>query len=311
MRTGTELLSGVTVPLVTPMDADGRPSASAAVALVDAMHAAGVRRLMLLGSNGEGPLIPTGSVAPFVEGVIAQWRSLCQVSGSPGVVTVNVTAPGTADALDRAAIAASAGADALVMSPPIYFHHRDDEIVDHYAALAGAGLPVIAYNAPRYSNPITAAVLDGLLGLDHVVGIKDSSGDLEWLGHLVDRAKGRVGFAVSQGAETMLAAALDLGADGITPGVANLAPGLSLHLCAAHEAGARAERLRVQDQLTALTKLHAIRPGAPAVKEILAQRSLCPPYVAPPLRRCTPAESAELRELMSSHEDQLVHRTNG
>lgn len=308
MRTGTELLSGVTVPLVTPMDPAGRPSAAETRVLLDAMHGSGVRRLMLLGSNGEGPLIPTGSIAPFVEGVIAHWRSLCGVSG---VVTVNVTAPGTADALDRAAIAASAGADALVMSPPIYFHHRDDEIVDHYAALARVGPPVIAYNAPRYSNPITFAVLDGLLKLEHVVGVKDSSGDLDWLAHLVDRAKGRTGFAVSQGAETMLAAALDLGVDGVTPGVANLAPRLSLRLCAEHEAGNRAETRRIQDQITALTKLHLIRPGTPAVKEVLAQQSLCPPYVAPPLRQCTAAESAVLKELMSSHQDQLIHRTNG
>jgi 4-hydroxy-tetrahydrodipicolinate synthase len=307
-RTGTELLSGVTVPLVTPMEPGGTPSAAAAGALLDALHGAGIHRLMLLGSNGEGPLIPARWLAPFVEGVIARWRSLC---GSSGVVTVNVTAPGTAEALDRAAVAAAAGADALVMSPPIYFHHREDEIVDHFAALAGTGLPVIAYNAPRYSNPITPAVLDGLLALGEVVGVKDSSGDLEWLAHLVERARDRAGFAVSQGAETQLAAALDLGADGITPGVANLAPGLSLRLVAAHAAGDRAEVTRLQDRITGLTKLHTIRPGTPAVKEILAQRSLCPPHVAPPLRQCTTAQGAELREFVAPHEDQLLHPTNG
>ena len=308
MRTGTELLAGVTVPLVTPMDAAGHPSAEDTRDLLDAMHTAGVRRLMLLGSNGEGPLIPTGLLAPFVEGVIAHWRSLC---GESGVVTVNVTAPGTLDALHRAAIAASAGADALVMSPPFYFRHRVDEIVGHYAALAGTGLPVIAYNAPRYSNAVSAAVLDGLLQLDHVVGIKDSSDDVDWLRSFIDRSDGRAGFAVSQGAETKLVAGLDEGAAGITPGIANLAPGLSLRLVAAYEAGDRDEAQRLQDRITELTKLHAIRPGTPAVKELLAQRSLCPPYVAPPLRRCTQAESADLRGFMSPHEDQLLRPMKG
>jgi 4-hydroxy-tetrahydrodipicolinate synthase len=308
MRTGKELLSGVTVPLVTPMKPDGMPSAAGAVPLLDALHGAGVRGLMLLGSNGEGPLIPTAWLAPFVDGVIEYWRALC---GDSGFVTVNVTAPGTADALGRAAVAASAGADALVVSPPIYFHHRADEIVDHYAVLASIGLPVIAYNAPRYSNPITATVLDGLLELRDVVGVKDSSGDLEWLGRLVDRTRDRPGFAVSQGAETRLAAALDLGADGITPGVANIAPGLCLRLVAAHEAGDRDAVARLQNGITALTKLHTIRPGVPAVKEVLAQRALCPPYVALPLRQCTTAERAELREFVSRHEDQLIHPTNG
>ena len=308
LRSGSRLLSGVTVPLVTPMDPDGTPSAPAAIALLDALHGAGVRALMLLGSNGEGPLIPTGWLAPFVEGVTAYWRSLC---GADAVVTVNVTAAGTGDALARAAIAVGAGADALVMSPPIYFHHRDEEIVDHYAVLAGTGLPVIAYNAPRYSNPITEAVLDGLLALPDVVGVKDSSGDLEWLGHLVERARDRAGFAVSQGAETQLAAGLDLGADGITPGVGNLAPRSALGLVAAHAAGDQEEVTRLQDRITDLTKLHIIRPGTPAVKEVLAQRGLCPPYVALPLRQCTAAQAAELKEFVARHEDQLIHSTNG
>lgn len=307
MRTGTELLSGVTVPLVTPMDPGGQPSAAASLALLEAMHAAGVRRLMLLGSNGEGPLIPTAAFAPFVADVVAHWRSLSE----SGVVTVNVTAPGTLDAVGRATIAADAGADALVMSPPIYFHHRDVEIVDHYAVLAGSGLPVIAYNAPRYSNPITDAVLDGLLELEHVVGIKDSSGDLAFLTQLVARGRRRPGFAVSQGAETKLAAALDAGADGITPGIANIAPGLSLQLAGAHAAGQRDQAQRLQARITELTKIHTIRPGTPTVKEILAQRSLCPPHVAPPLRRCDEAERHALHEFITPHEDQLLRPVKG
>jgi hypothetical protein len=56
---------------------------------------------------------------------------------------------------------------------------RGDEIVAHYTALADVGLPVVAYNAPRYSNPITPGIADALADLDHVVGIKDSSGDLQ------------------------------------------------------------------------------------------------------------------------------------
>ncbi|MGI5289156.1 dihydrodipicolinate synthase family protein [Nonomuraea polychroma] len=51
--------------------------------------------------------------------------------------------------------AGAAGADALVVSPPTYVRHREDEVVAHYAAMARYGLPVIAYNAPRYATPLT------------------------------------------------------------------------------------------------------------------------------------------------------------
>lgn len=302
---GISLLGGVTVPLVTPMDETGRPVA--ADDLLAALAGAGVEKLMLLGSNGEGPLLPTATVGAFVDGVMKEWRALT----GGGVVTVNVTAAGTLEALERAEIAAAAGADALVMSPPIYFHHRDDEIVAHYAALADVGLPVIAYNAPRYSNPLTRELIDALLDLDHLVGIKDSSGDIGFLGELVERARTRPGFAVSQGAETQLAAALELGADGIVPGVANIGPGLSLQLVAAHEAGDRDETHRLQALITELTKLHAMRRGTPGVKEILAQLGLCPPYVAPPLLRSEPGERVAFQEFIAAHRNQLLHPPKG
>lgn len=141
---GRALLAGVMVPLVTPMDRPGRPSAPAADALLGALAAAGARGLMLFGSNGEGPLLPTAQLGYFAAEVAARWRELT----GDGTVLVNVTAPGTAEALARAETVLPAEPDALVLSPPIYYHHRHDEIVAHYAATAGLGVPVVAYNAP-------------------------------------------------------------------------------------------------------------------------------------------------------------------
>ncbi|ACQ81687.1 dihydrodipicolinate synthetase [Beutenbergia cavernae DSM 12333] len=301
MTDGTRLLGGVTVPLVTPMDPGGRPSAEASGDLLVALADVGVQKLMLLGSNGEGPLLPTSTIAPFVDGAVDRWRS----SVADGVVTVNVTAAGTLEALERAEIAASAGADALVMSPPIYFHHRADEIVAHYAALGAVGLPVIAYNAPRYSNPLTREILEALLDLEHVVGLKDSSGDLELFADAVAIGHRRPGFAVSQGAETQLAAGLAAGADGVVPGVANIAPRVSLELVAAHAAGDAAAVDRLQDVTTALTALHAIRRGTPGVKAVLSVLGLCPPHVAPPLLASVPAESEAFQQFVVTHSDQL------
>ncbi|RII17874.1 putative 2-keto-3-deoxy-galactonate aldolase YagE [Streptomyces sp. YIM 130001] len=307
MNDATSLLGGVTTPLITPMDETGRPAADRTAPLLGALADAGIDKLMLLGSNGEGPLLPTSVIGPFLERAVRQWRSLAP----GGVATVNVTAGGTLEALERAELAAAAGADALVMSPPIYFQHRDDEIVAHYAALASIGLPVIAYNAPRYSNPLTHDVIDALLDLDHLAGIKDSSGDIDLFGHLVERARTRPGFEVSQGAETHLAAALELGAHGIVPGIANISPALSLQLTAAHRAGDRDEMHRLQALVTELTKLHAIRRGTPGVKEILAQLRLCPPYVAPPLLRCEPDERHAFQEFITAHKEQLIRPTKG
>jgi 4-hydroxy-tetrahydrodipicolinate synthase len=293
----TGLLDGLVLPLVTPMLTPGQPSAAAATPFLKALAAAGVRRLMLLGSNGEGPLIPAGRTGPFIAGIVDQWRRLAP----GGLVLANVSAAGTAEAGVRAEHAIAAGADALVLSPPTYFRHRDDEIVAHYAALARYGPPVIAYNAPRYAAPLTRPCVDALAGLPHVAGVKDSSGDPTFVEYLI-----AAGFATSQGDERHLTDALRAGARGITPGVANLAPRLFLDLLAAHEAGDTAEADRLQALTTRLIELHRVRPGVPSVKALLAHRGLCPPHSAPPLAQCTPAETAALVAAVEPVRDYLL-----
>jgi 4-hydroxy-tetrahydrodipicolinate synthase len=167
-------------------------------------------------------------------------------------------------------------------------------VVAHYAALAGCGLPVVAYNAPRYATPLTPSSVDGVVALPHVVGVKDSSGDAAMLAHMVAAAGGRTDFTVSQGDERGLAAGLRAGAGGIVPGTANLAPRLAIEMVAAHEAGSDDEVDRLQELNTRLTLLHGVRPGVPAVKALLARWGLCPPHAAPPLAPCTPEEIREL-----------------
>ena len=289
-----ELLSGVVVPLVTPMSAPGVPSAEASEKLLAAMAAVGVRRLMLLGSNGEGPLIPAESSGEFVTGVVKRWRELAPA----GTILVNVTAPGTAEAERRTDDAAAAGADAIVSSPPTFFKHRADEVVAHFDALGRHGLPVVAYNSPR-STLLTKEVADALVAMPHLAGVKDSSGDPDMFRYLLSIA--RPGFEVSQGDENQLADAIRAGAHGITPGIANLAPGLALEMVAP---GADLDRL--QELSTALTKIHTVRPGVPTVKALLNARGLCPTYCASPLAHCTADELRQLADVVAPLEAHLI-----
>lgn len=301
---GRALLSGVMAPLVTPMERPGVPSAAAASALLESLAAAGVRSLMLFGSNGEGPLLPTSALGVFCAEVAARWRSLT----GDGPVLVNVTAAGTAEALERASAVADAAPDAVVVSPPIYYRHRDDEVVAHFAAFAELGVPVVAYNVPRYSVPMTPGVLDEVLAMPHVVGVKDSSGDLVLFGLLVAAARRRRDVGVSQGSETQLVAGLEAGADGIVPGVANLAPRLSVALYDAYRDGGVAAADAAQETVDHLVTMHTVRPGVPSVKAVLDARGLCPPHVAAPLVPCSAAERAALLDLLRPLESHLIAR---
>lgn len=307
---GRELLAGVTVPIITTVGPDHRPDPVALRPLLHAIAAAGISRIMLLGSNGEGPLIPTDLIGPFTRDVVDSWRSI----DAAHRVVVNVSAPGTAEVLQRAHAVEAAGPDAIVTSPPTYFHHRDDEVVAHYAALADLGRPVVVYNSPKYATPLTIAAAAEVLALPHVVGIKDSSGDPDLVREFITLATGRpigVGpsIGVGQGDERRALTALRDGADGIVPGVANLAPTAAQRLVDAFRAGDDDTATAAQDLLTRLTGIHAIRPGVPTVKAILADRGLTGTALMPPLISCTSAELTALRDLLAPDLGHLAELT--
>lgn len=301
----SDLVTGVTVPVITPLApaADGlRPDAAGLRQVYGAFAAAGIRRIMLLGSNGEGPLVPTQWLRPFVRDAVAAWHAY----GPDHTIVVNVTAPGTAEVLLRAEAIADAGADGLVCSPPTYFRHRDDEVIQHLAAITDLGRPVIIYNSPTYATPLTEGSLTGLLELPGIVGMKDSSGDPEQHRTMIDTAHA-AGVGVAQGGETVALSALQSGADGIVLGIANLAPGPVAELWAAFRDGRTEDAAHAQQVITELVRIHQIRRGVPTIKALLAARGVLDHEDAlPPLIACDDDERRRLLELIAPHQKDLI-----
>jgi len=296
-------LAGVTVPLVTAMTVPGIPDAAAAEPLVLAMARAGMHNLMLLGSNGEGALIEAGAEREYVASVSELWHRI----NPAGHVLVNVSSPGTRGMLARARDAVEDGADVLIVSPPSYFRHRDDEILAHLSAVADFGLPFAVYNVPKYANPLSADVLAALTDTESLfVGVKDSSGSPDVMSSFIDVLARRTGVGLTQGDETKLVDALRLGAVGIVPGTANLIPRASVELFNSMAAGNMLRAEELQSLTIRLIGLHAIRPGVPSVKALLANQGFASDIVAPPLAPCTDDERKALAAFALPFASELV-----
>lgn len=303
--TPRHVLGGVTAPVVTALDAAGRPDADGVRPLIDALAAAQVDSLLLLGSNGEGALLSSDLTAGYLVDVAAQWREI----RPGGSVTVNISAPGTTDTMRRAEAALDARPDALLVTPPSYFHHRPDEIEAHLRSIETLGHSWAVYNVPRYACALPSEVLANLLDAEHLIGVKDSSGDSATLAAFLKVLDGDERFAVSQGDERNLVGGLTAGARGIVPGIANLVPELVVGLFRAASGGEVAEAERMQEIVTALTALHGIRPGVPSVKAVLHDRGLlASPTCAPPLAQVTERELDELRAFIEPFDRWLAPR---
>lgn len=295
-------LEGVIVPLVTPLDETGRPDPDGAQRFLELLGAAGVPTLMLLGSNGEGALLPVDVVEPFVREVVLRWKAI----RPSGAVVVNVSAPGTTDMQRRAEAALAGSPDVVMTSPPGYFRHRPDEIEVHLRALASFGHPFAIYNIPAYANPLPVEVFGAMLDEPRLVGVKDSSGDLAVLEALLAAASARPDVVVGQGDERRLLDGLRAGARGIVPGLANLAPGLAQRLYTSWAAGDETAAAAAQERLTGLVEIHQIRPGVPTVKGVLRDRGILPSdRCAPPLASLSAAERRRIRDFLVPFESEL------
>jgi 4-hydroxy-tetrahydrodipicolinate synthase len=286
-----QALQGVIPPVVTPLRADGDLDEASFVHQVRRCLDAGCAGVFVAGSSGEGPWLTAD-----------QRRRVVELAAGVGtVVLAGVMLPGTSMTREAAVAAETAGADAIVVSAPYYFGADDDTIVRHIQEVAAAvRVPTILYNIPQTThNPMSAAAVARLAADPAVIGIKDSSGDLELFAtHLALRD--RYSFRVLQGAEPVMGESLRMGADGLVPGLGNVAPQLFVRLLQAvadgHEATARA----IEGQIRDLRAIFSIAPTFAAMKAGCEVLGACPRWTAAPLAPATDEQVSRIAGVLRS-----------
>jgi 4-hydroxy-tetrahydrodipicolinate synthase len=286
-----QALRGVIPPVVTPLRPDGDLDEASFVRQVLRCLDAGCAGVFVAGSSGEGPWLTADQRRRVVELAV----------GTRTVVLAGVMLPGTSMTREAAVAAEIAGADAIVVSAPYYFGADDDTIVRHIQAVAGAvQVPTILYNIPQTThNPMSAAAVARLAADPSVIGIKDSSGDLELFAtHLALRD--RHSFRVLQGAESVMGQSLRMGADGLVPGLGNVAPQLFVRLMEAVADGREATARAVEGQIQELRAIFSIAPTFAAMKAACEVLGACPRTTAAPLAPATDEQVSRIAGVLHS-----------
>lgn len=283
-------LGGIIVPLVTPLsDAKGAIDVPALERVIAHVVGGGVDGLLLLGTTGEGPSLGMEHKRELV-------RAATAIAGSTAPVYVCITDTALVDALALAEVAASCGASAVVAAPPFYFPVEDEQIVGYYQWMCRSlALPLILYNMPATTRtPLSRRVVERLVRLPGVIGLKDSGGDWEEF-HGFQAVQSRQdaegkAAALLMGDEKLLARAARAGAAGGVCGSGNFAPEVFRHLFAAAAQGNCAERGTLDEfkkQAEAFRELYAIGTGwgrgIANLKYALSCVGLCEPTMALPL----------------------------
>lgn len=156
--------------LATPYDEKGRVDSGKLGLMVEDYISRGVEGMYCCGSSGEGLLLSTDERVEVV-------RSVAEAACSRVPVIAHVGALSTREAIELATRSQEAGACAVSMVPPIYYHFSPRAILEHYQAVMDAvDVPMILYNIPQFTG--TEFDLDSasdLLADDRVIGMKHTA----------------------------------------------------------------------------------------------------------------------------------------
>ncbi len=218
-------LRGIVPPMVTPLKDRDTLDLAGLERLVEHILAGGVHGLFLLGTTGEGPGLSYRLRCELIERVCGQ------VDGRVPVL-VGITDTSFVESVNLAGIAADEGAAAVVLAPPYYFPAGQPELLEYLEHIVvELPLPVFLYNMPSHTKiKFELATLRTALALPNVVGLKDSSGDLEYFRQAAQLIRDFPGTALLMGPERLLADAIALGGHGGVCGGANLLPHLFVGL---------------------------------------------------------------------------------
>ncbi|MFF8278462.1 dihydrodipicolinate synthase family protein [Streptomyces lateritius] len=146
-------------------------------------HDAYAEHVRWLIDNGCDGVVPNGSLGEYqtltAEERARVVRTAVEAAGDGARVMAGVAAYGSTESRRWADQAAEAGCGSVLLLPPNAYRADASAVRAHYAEVAAAGLPVVAYNNPHDTKvDLTPALLAALHADGHVVAVKEFSGDV-------------------------------------------------------------------------------------------------------------------------------------
>ena len=218
--------------------------------VVDDLIRDGVTGVIALGTVGENNSLE-------YDEKIAVLSAIVEVVGGRVPVITGVSEYDTRRAVRYAAAAEKAGADGLMLLPPMVYVPQPHELVAHFKGVAErTGLPIMLYNnPPAYRTVIDKAVLEALVDVENIVAVKESAPDTRRFTDFRNTFGDR--YVLFAGLDDVALEGLYLGAQGWVSGLTNAFPKESVELVAAFERGDHARALEIYRWFMPLLHLDA------------------------------------------------------
>ncbi|ATY31583.1 dihydrodipicolinate synthase family protein [Sphingomonas psychrotolerans] len=218
--------------------------------VVDDLIRDGVTGVIALGTVGENNSLEQDEKVSVLSAIVEV------VNGRVPVIT-GVSEYDTRRAISYAQAAEKAGADGLMLLPPMVYVPKPHEMVAHFKGVAEkTGLPIMLYNnPPAYRSVIDNEVLEALKPVKNIVAVKESAPDTRRFTDFRNAFGDR--YVLFAGLDDVALEGLFLGAQGWVSGLTNAFPKESVELVAAFERGDYAKALEIYRWFMPLLHLDA------------------------------------------------------
>jgi 4-hydroxy-2-oxoglutarate aldolase len=281
-------LQGIFPPLTAPFGRDGSLDLAQLRENVDRYNATRLAGYVVNGSTGESVLLGWNEIE-------CAWVTVREAAAPGKILIAGTGAESTAETIVHTNRAAALGYNAALVRTPSYFKPQmtPEAQAEHFLRVADAArFPILIYSVPVFTGiAVEAPLVARLAQHPNIIGIKESSGDLERAKAIVAAAP--VGFQTLVGSASILHASLAAGAAGAILALSCVLPGKCVELYEAARAGDSRRAEAVQRALEPASKLLS-RLGVPALKYALDRLGY---YGGAPRPPFVPADEQTKREV--------------
>ncbi|MBN1561545.1 4-hydroxy-tetrahydrodipicolinate synthase [candidate division KSB1 bacterium] len=283
--------TGSTVALITPFRHDFSIDEERLRHLVDWHIEQGTDVILTCGTTGESATMSHEEHHRVIDIVIEHAAGRIPVMAGAG-------SNSTAEAVSLTRHASQAGADAILSVGPYYNKPTQKGHYEHFKTIAeSTDKPIIIYNVPgRTASNISGDTTLRLAGIPNIIGVKEASGDLSQIMHILRFRPDD--FLVLSGDDALTLALMSLGADGVISVVANEAPALTRDMVHAALAGEWNKARALHFRLLPLMEFNFCESNPVPVKTACAMLGLTEEVVRLPLVKMSNENKEKMRLLL-------------
>ena len=287
------MFTGCGTALVTPFRQDSSLDEITLRRLVRRQLEGGINFLVPCGTTGENPTLTRAEHLRVVEIALEEAKGKTPVLAGAGGYN-------TGEVIELAKELKAMGADGILSVTPYYNKPSQEGLYQHFKAIARAvALPMVVYNVPgRTGVNVEPATLKRLAEVEHIVGVKEASGNIGQMANIVHHVPER--FNLLSGDDSITLPLIALGGRGVISVVSNEIPAEMTRLvehCLRNDFPAARD---LQRKYLPLMEINFVESNPIPVKAAMALMGLLEPVWRLPLVPPKAENLAKIRSVLES-----------